>query len=106
MSKLKLFFLSLVLTTGALLVVFYVNHVRTPVLVPIADDLYLTSQLKPENILPLRRRGIKTIVDMRPDGEAKDQPPSSKIESASKQLGLDFHYIPVPHESLPESAVD
>jgi uncharacterized protein (TIGR01244 family) len=110
MSKLKLFLLSFFLTTLALAAVIYIQRPKLgsdppPELVRIADDLFLTSQLKSEDIRPLRYRGIRTIVDMRPDGEAVDQTPSAEIGDAAKRIGLSFHYIPVPHESLPESDV-
>jgi uncharacterized protein (TIGR01244 family) len=111
MSKLKLFFISFLLTTGGLLTFIYLQRPQPsltsfPKLVPIATDLFLTSQLKPENIPSLRDRGIKTVVDMRPDGEAWNQAPSSTIEAISKGNGLNFYYIPVPHESIPLGAVD
>jgi uncharacterized protein (TIGR01244 family) len=109
MSRWKLFFLSVLLTTGVALVYFYCHRpdkTRAPKLVRIADNLYLTSQLRPENVPALKRRWIKTIVDIRPDGEAADQPPSAEIKSVSIGNGLGFHYIPVPHESIPNDAVE
>ena len=111
MTKLKLFLLSLLLTTGALMTVIYIHRPKAPPssapeLVYIANGLFLTSQLKPENMRALKDRGIKTIVDIRPDGEATDQASSSEIAFASKDNGLGFHYIPVPHESIPDGAVD
>jgi uncharacterized protein (TIGR01244 family) len=42
---------------------------------------------------------------MRPDGEAADQAPSAEIKNAAERDGLGFHYIPVPHESIPEADV-
>jgi protein tyrosine phosphatase (PTP) superfamily phosphohydrolase (DUF442 family) len=37
---------------------------------PIARDIFLSSQLWPGNVRVLKRRAIRTIVDVRPDGEA------------------------------------
>lgn len=78
---------------------------RRPVLRPVGDRVFLTSQLVPEHLPFLRRMGIRTIVDMRPDGEAADQPSSDIMKQAAAARGIDFHYIPVPHESLPDDAV-
>jgi uncharacterized protein (TIGR01244 family) len=46
------------------------------------------------------------IIDIRPDGEAPDQVPSSEIEAAANKMRMGFYYIPVPHEGIPASAVD
>jgi len=110
MSKWKLFLLSFLLTISVALGYFYRHRAsqarsRAPKVAPIAEDLYITSQLWPESVPSLRRRGFKTIVDIRPDGEAADQAPSAEIKAVSIGLGLGFHYIPVPHESIPNEAV-
>jgi uncharacterized protein (TIGR01244 family) len=111
MSKWKLFLLSLFLTIGVALEYFYLHRPgeawsRVPKVVRIADDLYISSQLRSENVPALKRGGIKTIVDIRPDGEAADQAPSAEIKTVSIGNGLGFHYIPVPHENIPFSAVE
>ena len=104
MAKWKLFLLSFLLTIGLALGYFY-RH-RPSHLVSIADDLFVTSQLRPESMPDLKRLGIQTIVDIRPDGEAADQTPSAEIKTVSIGHGLGFHYIPVPHENIPFSAVE
>ena len=107
MSKLKSFAISLLLTCGSLLVLIYVNRpATTPKLRLITENVFLTSQLKPEHILPLWKRGFHSVIDFRPDGEDKVQPSSSEIKAAAEKLGMAFYYIPVPHESIPDSAVD
>ena len=110
--KLKLFFASLLLTAGLTLGMIYINRPkgspqreRTSPVKYITDKVYLTSQLKPEDIRLLKGFLIKTLVDIRPDGEGKDQASSEEIALASKENGLGFHYIPVPHEGIPENAV-
>jgi uncharacterized protein (TIGR01244 family) len=45
-------------------------------------------------------------VDIRPDGEDAGQPPSTEIEHAAKAGEVGFYYIPVPHETIPDAAVD
>jgi uncharacterized protein (TIGR01244 family) len=106
MSKRKLFLITFLLTAGVLLGVIYVNRpAPLPKMVRINDNLYITSQLKPESIVDLRIPPIRTIVDLRPDGEAKNQPSSAEIELAAKRNFLAFHYIPVPHGAIPNDAV-
>ena len=112
MSYWKLFLISVALTASVLLAVIYLN--RSPRKIPptykliqISEGVFITAQLKPSDLLTLSgREGIRTLVDIRPDGEVKDQPSSTEIAIASKNVGLDFHYIPVPHESIPVQAVD
>ena len=109
MSKLKLFTLSFAVTVCVLLTFIYVNRSkrpRSPLLKPVAQNLFITSQLSPENVLGLEGRGFQNIVDLRPDGEASDQTPSSEIKQAAEQSRMTFHYIPVPHENIPASAVE
>src|SRR5689334_17464704 len=79
---------------------------KNPTLKRVAARLFITSQLHPDAVRVLRRRGISDIVDMRPDGEATDQPSSAEMEKAAKARQVEFHYIPVPHDTIPDSAVD
>jgi uncharacterized protein (TIGR01244 family) len=107
MVKLKLFALSVIGTAGILLTVIYLHRSpAAPVLKPVAPGLFVTSQLKTENVLALRRRGIRSIVDMRPDDEARDQTPSSAIKQAAEENGISFHYVPIPHGPVPKEAVE
>jgi len=110
LSKLKLFLLSLGLTTVSWLAIYYHRHLadlpsKLPTLTPVVNRIYITAQLRPENVPALRKRGFRTIVDIRPDGEAMDQPPSAEIAVAARENRIRFHYIPVPHETIPEEAV-
>ena len=106
MSRLKLFALSFLLTFAVLLAWIYLRRVpSSPKLVRVADRVFVTSQLTPDNLFWVRRRGIRVLVDIRPDGESPDQASSSEIAEAAQRLSLDFHYIPVPHETIPDSAV-
>ncbi len=50
--------------------------------------------------------GIRSVIDLRPDGEAPDQTPAAEMERGAKQWRMEFHYIPVPHETIPDAAVD
>lgn len=110
MAKRKLFTAAFLITIVAMSVVNYIQHRQTaatrPRLIPISDGVYITSQLDPNAIPSLKRRGIRTVVDIRPDGEDEGQPPATVIEHAANAADVSFYYIPVPHETIPETAVD
>lgn len=110
MAKLKLFALSFLLAMGGSLLLIYLDRTKDistadPRLIRVADNVFITSQLAPQNVSFLKDQGFSGIVDIRPDGEESSQAPSSEIERESKRYQLDFHYIPVPHEKIPDSAV-
>jgi uncharacterized protein (TIGR01244 family) len=110
MTKWKLFLAAFLLTTVGMTVWNYVEHrdalARRSQLKQIVPGVFITSQLKPNGVPLLRRRGIRSVIDIRPDGEEPNQPSSSEIESASKAAQIGFYYIPVPHENTPDTAVD
>ena len=111
MLKLRLFILSFLITAVAVLVYAYATRpparqARLPKLVPLSDSLYITSQLSPENLPALAHGQLTTLVDIRPDGEDPAQPSSAEMAAAARENSISFHYIPVPHESFPEEAVE
>lgn len=110
MVKTKLFFGSFGVTLCALLILFFINRppsarIARATLQPISDRVFVTAQLQTEQIPELIRQGIVTLIDLRPDGEAKDQPSSSEMKNAAELRGLKFFYIPVPHGDIPDKAV-
>ena len=110
MSNLKLFGLTMVCTMAVGLGYFYLKRRQEeslkPKLTEITDRVFLTSQLKPSSMRYLRQRQIKTVIDMRPDGEAADQPSSEQMMRMAEVMNMKFFYIPVPHEGIPNEAVD
>lgn len=110
MSNFKLFGLTFVCTITVVVGYFYLDHRRQvsqqPTLTQLTDQVFLTAQLKPGNMRSLSQRQIKTVIDMRPDGEAADQPTSEQMQRTARAMNMEFHYIPVPHESIPDEAVD
>ncbi|MDI1313457.1 TIGR01244 family sulfur transferase [Prosthecobacter sp.] len=109
MHYLKLFGLTVVCTMTVALGYFYLQRRHEdslqPKLTRITDQVFLTSQLKPGDMRFLRQQQIQTVIDMRPDGEVTDQPSSEEIQRAAKASGMEFHYIPVPHDKIPDEAV-
>ncbi|MHA3770144.1 beta-lactamase hydrolase domain-containing protein [Verrucomicrobiota bacterium sgz303538] len=109
MSKRKLFITTFLIATAVFTAAIYFNrpgpHDRPPRVTRVSDQVSITSQLHPASVPYLRRYGIWTVVDIRPDGEAADQPSSADIERASHAGNMAFYYIPVPHETIPDAAV-
>lgn len=68
--------------------------------------VWITGQVRPEQLSGLAARGFRAVVDMRPDGEAADQPGSSRMSQATAATGLSFAYIPVRHGTVPTGAAD
>ncbi|TLY49218.1 MAG: TIGR01244 family phosphatase [Gammaproteobacteria bacterium] len=72
----------------------------------LAGNVWVTEQVTLQNLPAIRSKGFKSVVDLRPDGEAADQPTSTSIGETAKSYGLQFAYIPVRHGDIPENAVD
>lgn len=110
MGKFKLFLISAALTTCVSVAVMYIQSRPRPQIVPIkiseSDSVYLTPQLSLFDVSSIKAAGINTIVDMRPDNEAKDQPNHEQMEQAASLSNIGFKYLPVPHESIPLETVD
>ncbi|MEQ1653399.1 MAG: sulfur transferase domain-containing protein [Hyphomicrobium sp.] len=69
------------------------------------DSIFVTDQVPLSAVSTLPKDGYRTLVDLRPDGEATDQPPSSAVGDAARQAGLTFAYIPTPQGEIPEQVV-
>ena len=63
---------------------------------------WVAGQIRPEDVPEIAARGIRTIVNNRPDGEEPGQPSSREIEAAARAAGLGYRWIPVAHGLRPE----
>lgn len=95
--------------TGVIVTVawFGFRHWTEPPRLPLdalTPEVWVAEQLQLEAIPKLRGR-FQTIVDLRPDGEAVDQPPSADVAVATRAARMQFFYVPVPHGDIPEEAV-
>lgn len=61
----------------------------------INDDLSVSPQIYASDIKQVVKRGFRSIICNRPDGETPDQPDFVTIASLAKQAGLEALYIPV-----------
>jgi uncharacterized protein (TIGR01244 family) len=103
LTKKKLFAYTFLSAVAGFLALFYID--RPSRVVQLSDEVSISSQLKVSDIGRFRLSEFKTIVDIRPDGEAIGQPSSEEMREAAERFNVDFYYIPVPHEGGSESAV-
>lgn len=73
---------------------------------PLVGGVWISGQITTQQVDELKSQGIKTIVALRPDGEAPEQPASRSIDAAARSAGLAFAYAPVAGSDIPASAVD
>jgi uncharacterized protein (TIGR01244 family) len=59
------------------------------------ERVFVSPQIRPEDIAQAKSLGVGLVVNNRPDGEAPDQPPGAAIEAAAKAAGLSYVAIPV-----------
>ena len=72
----------------------------------LAPGVYVTAQIKPDDLARFRDRAeIKSVIDLRPDGEAADQTPSARMAAEARKSGLEFSYVPTPHGRVPGEVV-
>ena len=72
----------------------------------LARDYYVADQLQPEDLEQLARRGIRSIINVRPDGESDDQPSGDDIRIAAQAVGLDYVSVPVANKDVTPVELD
>lgn len=58
-------------------------------------DIAAAPQLVETDFAEVATRGFRSVVNIRPDGEAPDQLPSVRAKHAAERHGLAFHHLPV-----------
>ena len=77
-----------------------------PKIVALSKDVFVTGQIEIWQVDKVRRAGYRTIVDLRPDGEAAGQASAQEIEAEAVRSGIRFVYLPVPHgDAVPDQVV-
>jgi uncharacterized protein (TIGR01244 family) len=72
----------------------------------LTDGLWVAGQIEARDIAAARGRGFKTVIALRPDGEAPGQPASDEMRRLAEAQGMAFAYIPVPQGELPDAVAD
>ena len=69
---------------------------RTMQLYWLSDNIGVSDQISPEDVLELSGLGVRSIICNRPDMESEpDQPDANSIMQASQKLGIKFAFHPV-----------
>lgn len=68
--------------------------------IPVTEKFSVSAQMKPEDFAEIARRGFKTIINNRPDGEEDSQPGSAAEEEAARAAGIDYVFIPVTSSNM------
>jgi uncharacterized protein (TIGR01244 family) len=71
----------------------------------VSDAFWASPQIGLDDVAEARARGIVSIVNNRPEGEADDQIPGAEIEAAAHAAGLAYCAIPVTHAGFSEDQV-
>ncbi len=61
----------------------------------LSDRFYVCGQISVDDVGPIARFGIRTIINNRPDNEDAGQPTSAEIARAAAEHGLDYLHVPV-----------
>jgi uncharacterized protein (TIGR01244 family) len=61
----------------------------------VTEQLEVAPQIGRADIAELARRGYRTIVNNRPDGEEPGQPLASEIEAAAAEAGIAYRFVPI-----------
>jgi uncharacterized protein (TIGR01244 family) len=71
----------------------------------LTTTIAVSEQVSLASVANVGRQGFTTVIDLRPDGEAADQPSSAEVGKIVLEQGLRFFYVPVPHGAIPDTAV-
>lgn len=63
-------------------------------------------QILPEQLAIVKEKGFVSVINNRPDGEEPNQPTSAEIESAARELGLNYVYQPIVGGQMTEFDVE
>jgi uncharacterized protein (TIGR01244 family) len=71
----------------------------------LTPTIAIKGQLSLADIPSAQASGYTTIIDMRPDGEAADQPTATAMQSRVSAAGLSFAYVPTAPGPISEATV-
>ena len=112
MSLSKTFFAAVLVGAAAVVAMAYLPTVPRPVppaqaVVPakLTQSIHVREQVPLADVPGLSVKGYRTIIDLRPDGEERDQPASAAVAQAAAGAGLRFAYVPTPRGAIPDAVV-
>jgi uncharacterized protein (TIGR01244 family) len=63
-------------------------------------DFFVGPQLVPEHMPLIAEKGVKVVINNRPDGEQSGQPSAETMRQAAEAAGLAFYSLPVTGPTL------
>lgn len=72
----------------------------------LSDAVLASPQIEPEDLALAKEQGVTLVINNRPDGEEAGQPDGAVIETAAKDLGLDYCAIPVTSAGFSQPQVE
>ena len=78
----------------------------SPPLADLTPNLSAAGKLDRNDIDALARKGVRTIVNNRPDDEDPGQLPAAEARQAAEAHGIAYHHIPVTAATLSRADVD
>lgn len=71
----------------------------------LTDELYVGPQVTEADILQAATDGIKTIINVRPDGEKEGAMPAAEARGIAEGKGLAYHHMPVSPTNITDDDV-
>ncbi|PVB62249.1 bifunctional protein tyrosine phosphatase family protein/NAD(P)/FAD-dependent oxidoreductase [Labrenzia sp. 011] len=62
---------------------------------PINSQIFVSPQIRPEELADIARQGFRSVICNRPDGEGADQPTFEEIEAEARKHGIEVRYLPI-----------
>jgi len=72
----------------------------------LSPTMLASPQIVPQDLREAEQKGVTLVVNNRPDGEEPDAPQSAEIESAAREHGMDYLYLPVTHSGISAAQID
>jgi uncharacterized protein (TIGR01244 family) len=70
-------------------------------IVKLTENVAVSEQVTPENVVAIAAAGYKVLVNNRPDGEEANQPSNADIAAAAQAAGMEYHYMPITAGNFP-----
>ncbi len=69
----------------------------------ISNNFSTCGQLETDDLVEVKTLGFRSLICVRPDGEAKGQPTFGEIQACAKAQGLQARYVPVKPSGATEA---
>ena len=72
---------------------------------PVNSDYCVCGQIDPGDVAQAAAKGIRTIINCRPDNEVEGQVSSADLEAAAQAAGIQYHHVPMKPGQLEPGVV-